>query len=128
MLYGHLTPDHLMQELTNLALEVAVYRASRNKKTTSELPVSPIRKKQRTIKPASLDLRGILSGVKVYITHCKEDMESKYDRPMHKVITEQVTRLMELKGLGATIFAAEQGTRIGDYDSLFDTFTGLTPC
>ena len=117
-----------MQELTNLALEVAVYRASRNKKTTSELPVSPIRKKQRTIKPASLDLRGILSGVKVYITHCKEDMESKYDRPMHKVITEQVTQLMELKGLGATVFAAEQGTRIGDYDGLFDTFTGLTPC
>lgn len=117
-LYGHLSPEHLVQELANFAMEVAVCKASRTRKSASEVPSSPIRKKQRLVKPGSLDLRGVLSGLKVYVIHCKEDMEAKYDRPMHKVITEQVSRLMELKGLGATIHAAEQGTRIGVPHSL----------
>lgn len=115
MLYGHLSPEHLVQELTNFAIEVALCKASRARKTASasEVSSSPIRKKQRLVKPGSLDLRGVLSGLNVYVIHCKEDMESKYDHPMHKVITEQVSRLMERKGLGATVLAAEQGTRIG---------------
>ncbi|KAH8108466.1 cAMP phosphodiesterases class-II-domain-containing protein [Phellopilus nigrolimitatus] len=130
-LYGHLTPAHLLVELENLAAAVVRCRpesglgesaaplgvgskpgasASSSRKRASSI-ASPERKRQKRT-PGAADLRGVLMGVTVYIMHCKEDMEGRYTRPMHEVITEQVRQLMDEKGLGATILAAEQGALI----------------
>lgn len=119
-LYGHLTPEHLVQELGALALEVTRWRASNSNKryASSQSNASFLRKRKKSIKAKPLSLRGALNGVRIFIIHCKEDMQSKYNKPMHEIITEQVKRLMDEKGLGATILAAEQGMYIGTSPSL----------
>ncbi|KAI5124052.1 hypothetical protein M0805_003881 [Coniferiporia weirii] len=137
-LYGHLTPEHLATELENLAAAVIECRDGISGSHTSQGSVSgssgpssslkhdavsnlsrkrafstasPERKRQKRATSAE-DLRGALTGVRVFIMHCKDDMEGKYSRPMHEVITEQVRRLVDEKGLGATVLAAEQGALI----------------
>jgi len=106
-LYGHLDPNHLAQELENLAKEVA----SHKKASATNTAAAPARKRQKVTPTSSggIDLSGSLDGLRVFITHCKEDMESIHDRPMHVIITEQVRRLMDDKKLGVTILSADQG-------------------
>lgn len=58
------------------------------------------------------DLRGALDGLRVYVIHCKDGSDAD-DTPMREVIVAQVRALVEAKGLGAEILAAEQGMRIG---------------
>ncbi len=58
--------------------------------------------------------RGALKGVRVYVMHFKEDMDNAYKQPIHVVITNQVRELVEKKGLGAEIQAAEQGAHLGE--------------
>ncbi|ETW85656.1 cyclic-AMP phosphodiesterase-like protein [Heterobasidion irregulare TC 32-1] len=91
LLYGHLSPEHLTDELAALATEVKP-RPS---------PVDPEL------------LRDALKGLRVYITHCKDDLEGRYDRPIRHVIADQVRELVEKKRLGAEILSVEQGSRIG---------------
>ncbi|KAF8894434.1 cAMP phosphodiesterases class-II-domain-containing protein [Infundibulicybe gibba] len=88
LLYGHLNPEHLMDELTALATEVVHFRKG------TQNPV---------------DIRGALDGVRVIIIHCKDDMTGKYTQPTRNIITQQVKTLMECTGLGAEILAAEPG-------------------
>ncbi|KLO12011.1 hypothetical protein SCHPADRAFT_905529 [Schizopora paradoxa] len=113
-LYGHLTPDHLVQELENLAREI-VKAKSRTSSAPSN-PSSPARKRQRLKSRSNStntdDLKGALKGVRVYVMHFKEDMENAYKEPIHVVITRQVKELVEKKCLGAEILAAEQGAHI----------------
>lgn len=49
----------------------------------------------------------------MYVTHCKDNMARDFDKPMRDIIVPQVRALVEGKGLGAQILAAEQGMRIG---------------
>lgn len=100
-LYGHLSPEHLAAELGVLAREVVAARRG----------ASPARKWQRTDAPAD-ELKGALCGVRVYITHCKEDLSKQFDQPINKVIAGQVRCLVEKQSLGVEILAAEQGMRI----------------
>lgn len=140
-LYGHLTPEHLVQELENLAVAVVEYRTQRlpppsldrqrSTSISSSHPSGPLsddtapsRSSKRRASAAAVsnpkrtkfqrlaDVRGALAGLRVYVMHCKEDMEGKYKRPMHEVITEQVARLAAKKELGVEILAAVQGTII----------------
>lgn len=109
LLFGHLTPEHLANELATLAAEVVRYRQH---STQSESLKRPLRKRKR---PNSLlvdNLKDALTGVRVFIIHCKDDMDRDPDQPIREVIVEQVRRLVEEKKLGAKILAAEQGARI----------------
>lgn len=101
-LYGHLTPDHLVAELKNLAEEVTAYRVDSEE---------PMRKKQRLCKGCAYE--NVLKGLTIYVIHCKEDLEGKFDRPMREVIADQVRDLVDASALGATVLSVQQGTRIG---------------
>ena len=117
LLFGHLNPAHLVDELVALALEV--YKVKNNLQLASvvvaEGDMGPdIRaRKKKKLNPVSIEsLRGILDGVTVYIMHCKSDVGGKYDGPISQVIGAEVTALVEKKGLGVEIVVLEQGTRI----------------
>ncbi|KAI0273851.1 cAMP phosphodiesterases class-II-domain-containing protein [Gloeopeniophorella convolvens] len=106
-LYGHLSPEHLADELVALAAEVTQARLARNDDASS----LPKRKKRR---PNSSEATpsGPLAGLRIYIVHCKEDLERKYSRPIHHVIRDQVRVLVQAKNLGAEVLSAEQGMTI----------------
>jgi len=55
------------------------------------------------------DLKGVLTGLCVYIIHCKDDSNGESAR---ELILAQSASLMKKSGLGAKILAAEQGTQI----------------
>ena len=62
-------------------------------------------------------LRGALTGVRLFIIHCKDpltaDAISDPSRPIAHVITDQVKALVGAEQLGLEVLPAEQGTRIG---------------
>jgi len=117
LLFGHLNPVHLVDELVGLALEV--YKVKNNLQSTFVVvaegktgPDTRARKKKK-LNPIPLEsLRGMLDGVTVYIMHCKSDLGGQYDGPISEVIGAEVRALAEKKGLGAEIVVLEQGTRI----------------
>ncbi|KAJ7445789.1 cyclic-AMP phosphodiesterase [Mycena galericulata] len=107
-LYGHLKPEHFVNELEVLATEVVKVR------TAAQTPPRPVRKKQRMNSLASppRDVRGALAGVRVFVIHCKDTLDGEPDRPNQTLIVEQIKALVEAKGLGVEILAARQGMRI----------------
>ncbi|TFK25063.1 class II cAMP phosphodiesterase [Coprinopsis marcescibilis] len=107
-LFGHLTPEYLLEELTTLALEVKKCRPNGH---SSEQHAKHTRKRQRRLVSSS-DLRNSLSGLTVYVMHCKDAGDDASDRPSREIIVESVRSLVEEKGLGVTILAAEQGMHI----------------
>ncbi|EIN07673.1 hypothetical protein PUNSTDRAFT_103737 [Punctularia strigosozonata HHB-11173 SS5] len=109
-LYGHMTPEHLADELAILAGEVVKARKSAGASTGAD----PVRKKRKPNRAAAAhnELRGSLEGVAVYIMHCKDDLEGRFSEPVNQVIASQVRALVEAKGLGAVVIALEQGARI----------------
>jgi len=107
MLYGHLKPEHLVDELTALAAEVIKIRNDGQTDSRSR----PVRKKQRKNPAAAEDLRGALTGVRVFVTHCKDLMDVSKP-PVRHLIVEQIRALVAAKGLGAEILPTEQGMRI----------------
>ncbi|KAI6043017.1 cyclic-AMP phosphodiesterase [Pisolithus marmoratus] len=89
-LYGHLSADHLAQEMLNLATEIV------------------LRQKRDTTSPEVL--YGALAGLRVYLTHCKETFSS--DRPINHVIRDQCRDLLKPHKLGVEILTADQGMKI----------------
>jgi cAMP phosphodiesterase len=111
LLYGHLTPEHLAVELEVLAAEVLKSRRGTQQDSSPRSP--PARKKRKKSTTPPLNLRGALDGLRIYVMHCKDTMDSAPDQPMNRVIAGQVRALVAEKGLGAEVLAAEQGMRIG---------------
>jgi len=109
LLFGHLTPEHLVTELTVFATEVVKYKRDAQLLETRKLPP---RKKQKRNSLTTEDLRGALAGLRVFITHCKDDMTGGSSPPIREIIAEQVRSIVNEKGLGAKILVAEQGMRI----------------
>lgn len=108
-LYGHLTPEYLLEELVALATEV---RRLKPPLHSSDSHTRHTRKRQKRLLSAS-DIRGALSGLTVYVTHCKDGPnDAKTGTPMREIIVEKVRSLVEAKGLGCTVIAAEQGMHI----------------
>ncbi|KAJ2916824.1 hypothetical protein MD484_g3579, partial [Candolleomyces efflorescens] len=105
-LYGHLTPEYLLEELIVLATEVRKIRPASH---SAELHTKHTRKRQRRI-PTASDIRNALDGLTVYLTHVKDAPTGK--TPMREIILEQVRSLVEAKGLGCTVLAAAQGMHI----------------
>jgi len=113
LLYGHLSPEHLVRELVTLAEEVIkARRVTSQTRSTDHPPDQPARKKQRINPVAPSDRRNALAGVTVYIIHCKEDFSGQWDRPIHQIIASQVQKMAEGEELGVEIIAAEQGMLI----------------
>jgi 3',5'-cyclic-nucleotide phosphodiesterase len=111
LLYGHLSPTHLADELTALATEVAMVRKSIVKDSRSES--RPARKKSKSNPLSPESLYGALEGVRVFVIHCKDGNEATCNHSINHVITDQVRALVAAKRLGADILAADQGMRIG---------------
>lgn len=109
LLFGHLSPEHVVDELVALATEVV--KARREESGTTGRGRPP-RKKKRKNPIEREDRAGALKGLRVYITHCKADFDAAHDRPIHEVIAGQVRQLVKDEGLGVEIIAAEQGMRI----------------
>lgn len=135
MLYGHLNPEHLVKELTNLAITIWKVRNSDSAegKEGEDVPESSpstprhVRKRQKhkhsmspplssSTPPGSgprhEQLNGVLDGLQVVIIHCKEDLRCEYDRPVNLIIADQVRGLVDKQGLGAVIVAAVQGMHL----------------
>ena len=130
-LYGHLSPEHLVDELVALAAEVTKARLAR---TAAEGPAAAVdggavappppeqksrrrrRKRRRKLSPdPPPPPLGPLAGLRVYIIHCKEDLEGKYDEPISHVIRDQVDARVRAEGLGAEVLSAEQGMTISTF-------------
>ncbi|PPQ78149.1 hypothetical protein CVT25_015482 [Psilocybe cyanescens] len=109
LLFGHLTPEHLGNELTALATEVVKFKIASQQ---SESRRRPARKKQKRNSLTSADLKDALAGVRIFIIHCKDEMNGDLTRPIRDVIVGQVQRIVEERGLGAQVISTEQGTRI----------------
>ncbi|PAV24349.1 cyclic-AMP phosphodiesterase [Pyrrhoderma noxium] len=133
-MFGHLTPEHLIAELQVLANFVSEHRnlsnnypASTNPRVTS---ISPRRRSSSSASPErkrlkqSVDedpseggrrpvLQNALSGLRVYIVHCKEELTRPDNtKPINQVISNQVRELVNKLELGVEIVAAEQGSLI----------------
>lgn len=106
-LYGHLSPEHLVQEMLNLATEVVLTRSSSRTKNGGRL-----RKKQKKDMTFPEVLHNALAGLRVYIMHCKETYTS--DRPINHVIGDQCRDLLKPHNLGVEILTADQGMEIGE--------------
>lgn len=115
LLYGHLSPEHLTDELSALAVEVAKSRERARSKGTS----NGARKKKKRNHDSSPSTQGVLAGLRVYIIHCKEDIQHAFDRPIQQVIASQVRALVDAKELGAEIIAVEQGMHISTFSLSF---------
>lgn len=124
LLYGHLNPVHLAEELTALATEVVMARKTGAKESRTDSDARPSRKRSKSNPLTPDSLRGALAGVRVFITHCKDDGDGVRDRPINHINTDQVRALVEMKGLGAEILAADQGMHIGTF--YFDLSGGKT--
>ena len=110
LLFGHLTPEHLVTELSVFAMEVVKYKRDGQQLETRK---RPLRKKQKRNSLTAEDLRGALAGLRVFITHCKDDMTGDSGAPIREIIAEQVRLIVNEKDLGVKILVAEQGMRIG---------------
>ncbi|KAG5645050.1 hypothetical protein DXG03_007229 [Asterophora parasitica] len=109
MLFGHLSPIHLVDELVALAGEVVKSR----KGERGGVRARPLRKKQRKNPVSPEELLGALTGLRVYVMHCKDDLAGKSEVSMRDIIVPQVKALVEEKKLGAEIIAVEPGMHIG---------------
>lgn len=112
-LYGHLNPEHLAVELAALGEEVVRARILLAEEDNDpQISQAGARKKQKKNPISAKELRGALQGLRIYIIHCKEDLQHNYDRPINHVIADQVRKLVEAQALGADIIAASQGMHI----------------
>ena len=116
-LFGHLNPEHLTAELKTLATEVVDVRTRTRQPRHSQewdSDAEPVhaRKRQRREDP-TVSLHGALTGLKVYVIHCKDDIYGAYTQPIHEVIASQVRELVEAEELGAEIVSVKQGMKIG---------------
>jgi 3',5'-cyclic-nucleotide phosphodiesterase len=123
-LYGHLSPEHLVDELAALAAEVTAVRAAaaaaaKGSRADEALPERKKKRRRRNKSVEGVSPSEPLAGLRVYVMHCKEDLEQKYSRPIYHVIRDQVEALVRAKGLGAEVLSAEQGMTISTFAAIF---------
>ncbi|KAG7092179.1 hypothetical protein E1B28_008548 [Marasmius oreades] len=110
LLFGHLNPQHLKSELRALATEVHNHKHSNKSRKSAK----PQRKRQKRNPISDAELRGILTGLRIYIIHCKDRLDSvgPDSRPMRDIILEQVKSELDPLKLGVEILAAFPGMHI----------------
>ncbi|KAG8863742.1 3',5'-cyclic-nucleotide phosphodiesterase pde1 [Tulasnella sp. 330] len=125
MLFGHLSPPHVLDELRNLATEVKTHEerpklAPRPRPSLFSIILSAlgIASKPQKLPPPSpplpdSQLLGALKGIRLIVTHCKSSPEAFPDgATIADVICEEIRSLTDAVGLGVTIVAAKQGDMI----------------
>ena len=108
VLWGHLSPDHLVQEMISLATEVVLVR--KTPEGSKAGPSRPRKKQKREPLPPEA-LHGALTGLSVYIMHCKEHFST--ERPISHVIGDQCREMLAPHKLGLELLTADQGMKIG---------------
>lgn len=108
-LWGHLSPEHVVQEMIALATEVVLAR--RTPEGIKAGSARPRKKQKRDPLPAEA-LHGVLAGLRVYIMHCKEQHFST-ERPISDVIGDQCREMLAPHKLGLELLTADQGMKIG---------------
>jgi len=88
LLFGHLSPIHVIQELEALADEILALNAG-NRSTSGQSRI------------------GALKGLTLYVIHCKSILEA--DKEQSSVIVEQVKSLACQSKLGIEVVAVVQG-------------------
>jgi len=122
-LYGHLKPERLRDEVVALAKQVYATRLPTGSTQASSSRTRPHRKKQK-LNPAPASptpvfepgaLEGILNGVRVFVIHCKEQLDGGPGQPMKDLIVGQVKALVDAEKLGVEILSADQGMHISTW-------------
>ena len=108
VLYGHLSPEHIVQEMITLATEVVLARQPPSPNGGSK--ARPKKKRKRNPVAAEA-LHGALAGLRVYIMHCKEHFGT--ERPISHVIGDQCREMLAPHKLGLELLTADQGMKIG---------------
>jgi cAMP phosphodiesterase len=98
LLFGHLSPKHVLRELETFADEVVSLKASKDGVLRNP-------KRQRSGRS------GALNGVTLYIIHCKAAFDDVNDPS--QLIVGQIKTLVLEQELGLEIVAVVQGMRIG---------------
>lgn len=120
VLWGHLSPDHVVQEMISLATEVVLARKSLEGMSKATGSSSRPRKKQKRGPLPPEALYGALTGLRVYIMHCKEHFST--ERPISHVIGDQCREMLAPHKLGLELLTADQGMKIGVFFFYFYFF------
>ncbi|KAF8510215.1 cyclic-AMP phosphodiesterase [Hysterangium stoloniferum] len=99
LLFGHLSPKHVLRELETFADEIMCSKASNE---------DGLRTPKRQRKSRS----GVLHGLTLYIIHCKAGLNDVHDQT--QLIARQVKTLVQEQELGIEVVAVVQGMRIGE--------------
>jgi len=113
-LFGHLSPPYFVEELRALAKEVTSCREARNTITNAEHDSEgqPPPKRKKSVLGNAYPSSGPLSGVKVYVIHCKEPFEDNGDGRHIAQITAGEIRSLLKDDLGVEIIGVEPGMSI----------------
>lgn len=127
-LYGHLSPPHFVAELRALAHEVVEARqrrasdasfrsaVSQNGSNSDSDGSSRPRKRPKVVGTAGDgELTGALSGVRVYIIHCKEQESLGGSQTTPDALAEEIRQeLLAGPNMGVEVVAVHQGLRLGE--------------
>ena len=120
-LYGHLSPPHVLDELRNLATELALLVSppdppapkSRLEFLWRLLGLSAPAPKPITYPDGKL--KGVLSGVKLVLMHFKaSDEDLPEGKTIGDVISDEVRELVDASGLGVTVITTRQGMKLSE--------------
>ncbi|KDQ13130.1 hypothetical protein BOTBODRAFT_395355 [Botryobasidium botryosum FD-172 SS1] len=117
LLFGHLSPAHVVEELSALATEIVLAQAPPPLLPTrlaSTLSFLGFRAIQPTLSRVPCkQLEGVLRGLTLVIIHCKEVLEPlPPGQKINHVIAQEVKHLVDTARLGISVVAADQGMHL----------------
>lgn len=117
LLFGHLSPAHVLEELNALATEIFLAQISppaHSRPLSSTLSFLGFRVLPSVPSAVSREqLEGVLKGLTLVITHCKEVSDPlPVGQRINHIITQEVKELVDPARLGISVIAADQGMRL----------------
>jgi len=110
-LYGHLSPSYVVEELEALADEIIALRSDSHSNSNSSGSDSTTPTTTLLSEKEVNGRSGVLSGVTLYIIHCKANLKGSCDQSV--IIAEQVEGLVRERNLGVEVVCVKQGMCIG---------------
>lgn len=122
-LFGHLSPEYVVEELKNLAREVV--RAKNGPPPSTSGGNSGVvglftrrRSSVAAVSYSDKELTGALTGMTLVVIHCKEPMPPELPcDDVRKVIRDQIVERLAPFNLGIKVRAPQQGERLGKYSA-----------
>ncbi|KAG8965744.1 3',5'-cyclic-nucleotide phosphodiesterase pde1 [Tulasnella sp. 419] len=112
-LYGHLSPPFVLEELRNLAREIVEYRRRPRTRSIYSYFLEAIGLGSKPPPVCDWELRGVLQGVKLVVTHCKSSTECFPDgRHISEVISDEIREIVDEAELGVSVITARQGAKL----------------